>query len=145
MGWSGCCWRARANFATLPANKPWTLGWDNPNPTSLALRCDLFYGTNKVATLTTNDFSLVGVTNGISSFEAVVDRRKNRLAPMWTHRFEPVGNIVRNKRTHCNECAVTDFDAGAHDRAEADKRSLTNSRVGSHERPAGNMRIVAND
>jgi hypothetical protein len=60
------------SVAKIPANKPWTLAWDNPNATNLALTCELFYGTNKVATLTTNDFATVGITNNVAAQEAIV-------------------------------------------------------------------------
>lgn len=64
---------ARAqNVALLPANKPWSALWDNPNPPAFLLTCELFYGTNKVATLTTNDYSILGVTNSVQTMTAVL-------------------------------------------------------------------------
>lgn len=62
---------ARAqNIARLPANTPWPAKWDNPNSTNMVLNAVVFYGTNKVATLTTNDYTLLGATNGVRTFWA---------------------------------------------------------------------------
>lgn len=60
------------NFALLPANRPWSLLWDNSNPPEFILTCQLFYGTNKVATLTTNEYSVFSTANGVQTLTAVV-------------------------------------------------------------------------
>jgi hypothetical protein len=62
---------ARAqNFAYLPALKPWVMEWDDANTSVVAFQ--LFYGTNAISILSTNDFVRLGVTNGWQTFQAAV-------------------------------------------------------------------------
>lgn len=54
----------------LPADQPFTIAWDNPNPPELVLSFELFSGTNQVAIFTPSLVTLIGVTNGVTSMSA---------------------------------------------------------------------------
>lgn len=58
-------------FAHFPAFKPWVLTWDHTAPAN-SCSFNLFNGPTQIATLSTNEFVLAGVTNGLATYRATV-------------------------------------------------------------------------
>lgn len=56
----------------LPALAPWRLAWDETNPPGIVVAYDLFYGTNKIATLSATDCRTEPSTNGTVTLSAIV-------------------------------------------------------------------------
>lgn len=59
-------------FSYLPAQTPWRLAWDDANRADVPLSYELYYGTEKVATITPDDYKVEATVGAVRTLSASV-------------------------------------------------------------------------